>query len=166
MHCLTRCPLCASTIDLQAAPSSGRKAAKLAKSNCTPAFPNTLPRNPTPPGLTRGLGADYNRANLLMKMEKYDEAISSFDAAIEIDPRFSQGAPAPPSRSVPRLRLRTEALAVRAALANRGVAQKNLGQVQQSESSFEKAKEINPDHVKIETHEMDASGARSEVGET
>ena len=105
-----------------------------------------------------------------MKMEKYDEAISSFDAAIEIDPRFSQGAPAPPSRSVPRLRLRlrlrTEALAVRAALANRGVAQKNLGQVQQSESSFEKAKEINPDHVKIETHEMDASGARSEVGET
>ena len=108
-------------------------------------------------------------------MEKYDEAISSFDAAIEIDPRFSQGAhePRPPALSlgsVPRLRLRlrlrTEALAVRAALANRGVAQKNLGQVQQSESSFEKAKEINPDHVKIETHEMDASGARSEVGET
>ena len=55
---------------------------------------------------------------------------------------------------------------MRAALANRGIAQKNLGQVQQSESSFEKAKEINPDHVKIETHEMDASGARSEVGET
>ena len=43
-------PLCASTVDLQAAPSSGRRAAKLAKSNCTPAFPNIPAPQPPCPG--------------------------------------------------------------------------------------------------------------------
>ena len=105
-------------IELQPDPKNGRKAAKTARNNL------------------------FNRANLYMKMERFEEAKDGFEAAVAIDPKFSQ------------------------ALANLGVALKQLGKEALSKESFDKAKAINPDHVMIETRETDVSGQSVTTGQT
>jgi tetratricopeptide (TPR) repeat protein len=107
-----------TAIQLQPDPNKGRKAAKAARNNL------------------------FNRANLYMKMERFEEARDGFEAAIAIDPKFSQ------------------------AMANLGVALKQLGKEELSRDSFEKAKSINPDHVMIETRETDISGQSVTTGQT
>eukprot|EP01043_Picozoa_sp_COSAG02_P021635 COSAG02_NODE_1103_length_14561_cov_2.692435_7_plen_139_part_00 len=107
-----------TAIQLQADPNKGRKAAKAARNNL------------------------FNRANLYMKMERFEDARDGFEAAIAIDPKFSQ------------------------AIANLGVALKQLGKEELSKESFEKAKAINPDHVMIETRETDISGQSVTTGQT
>lgn len=72
----------------------------------------------------------YNRGNVLMRLDKFEEAVASFDQAIAFDPKFSQ------------------------AIANRGISQKNIGRTNEAEASFQAAKTINPEHVQMETTEM------------
>lgn len=107
-----------TAIQLQHDPAKGKRAARTARNNL------------------------FNRANLYMKMERFEEAKDGFEASVAIDPKFSQ------------------------ALANLGVALKQLGKEQLSRENFEKAKAINPDHVMIETKETDISGQVVTTGQT
>lgn len=72
----------------------------------------------------------YNQGNLLMHFKRIPEAIQSFDAAIAIDPLFSQ------------------------AIANRAVCLKNEGRSEEADEGFATAQSINPEHVKMETTDM------------
>ena len=107
-----------TAIQLQPDPPKGRQAAKTARNNF------------------------FNRANLYMKWERFEDARDGFEAAIAIDPKFSQ------------------------AIANLGVALKQLGKEKLSREAFDKAKEINPNHVMIETRETDMSGETVTTGQT
>jgi tetratricopeptide (TPR) repeat protein len=107
-----------TAIQLQPDPPKGRQAAKTARNNF------------------------FNRANLYMKLERFEDARDGFEAAIAIDPKFSQ------------------------AIANLGVALKQLGKEKLSREAFDKAKEINPNHVMIETRETDMSGETVTTGQT
>lgn len=106
-----------AAIALQKPPTKGKQAAKTAKNNL------------------------FHRANLYMKMERFEDARDGFEAAVAIDPKFSQ------------------------ALANLGVALKQLGKEKLSAESFAKAKAINPDHVMIETKETTIDGSTVVTGD-
>ena len=83
----------------------------------------------------------YNRGNVLTALQRCPEAVRSFDQAIDMDPSFSQ------------------------ALANRGICLKSEGRATEADQSFASAKEINPDHVKMETTEMNGEDmSKSQFG--
>eukprot|EP01052_Picozoa_sp_SAG31_P015674 SAG31_NODE_1014_length_10366_cov_2.357129_4_plen_143_part_00 len=106
-------------------------------------------------------GSVTARASLLKQQSRFEEALTHYDWAVELQPGGKQALYNRGNIYMKLERFEEAAGSFEAAvqidkgfskaIANLALSQKQLGRLKESEANFEAAKKINPDHVKIET---------------